>query len=277
MTWASDNVKKFAVIGTSCSGKTTLTLSILAHLKQMGISCDGVLQQDRRFAFDRIQLEKYKEAQYYFICNQIMRETELTLRGHCEVIVSDRSPLDLYAYYVVMYGRDKTIEDFIHKWIGSTYDQLYYLHPLPYEDDKQRPSNEFRLQVASILEGLITKLGYQEIIRDYEDRSLVLKDILEQIGHKLQDVDLKIIPDALGVSTVLVGGSYAFNRATKYSDLDVYVYAPADDLNKRNTYQKKLESILGIKVDIHMVESTLVWTYLLKQGFRVIERSKYNA
>lgn len=276
MSWASDNVKKFAVIGTSCSGKTTLTYSILAHLKQMGIHCDGVLQQDRRFSFDRDQLEKYKEAQYYFICNQIMRETELTLRGHAEVIVSDRSVLDLYAYYVAMYGMNEDLLQFVGNWC-RTYIVLYYLDPLPYIDDKQRPSDKFRLQVDEILKELIQMPIPCEIVTF--DRKDVLESILSRIGHKLTDVDLNIIPEILGMPVVLLGGSYAFNRATKYSDVDVYVLRsyvgvkwptgePMQYITDKDM-QDQITKILGIKTQVTIVNEQ-VWKYLKDQGFKEI-------
>jgi predicted nucleotidyltransferase len=271
--WASDRIKKFALIGTSCSGKTTLCLSILAHLKGIGVLCDGVLQQDRRFAFDRAQLELYKEAQYYFICNQIMRESELTLRGHAEVLVSDRSVLDLYAYYEAMFGEDKKLFGLVTGWC-KTYTALYYLPPLPYVDDKARPSDKFRMKVDRRLRPLLNCIP--EVRQMPIDRASVLDDILKMLGKKLTDVDLNVIPYVLkNADKIMVGGSYAFNRATKWSDVDVYV------LDYNNTFDKEhataeLSSILGITVHLHVVTSGVVWDYLRTQGFKEFTRRSYE-
>lgn len=276
--WASNGVKKFAFIGTSCSGKTTLCLSALAQLKTMGVSCDGVLQQDRRFAFDRDQLEQYKEAQYYFICNQVMRETELTLRGHAEVLISDRSVLDLYAYYVAQYGHDDGLFQLVWSWM-ETYTTLYHLDPLPYVDDKSRPSDEFRLQVDECLDKMIRGFGGTDRIKRLP-RKEIMTDILQKVGKLLTEVDLAIIPATLEVNAVLIGGSYAFNRATKWSDVDVYVRH--DDLAAMPTtieralkeqMSARLNSVLGVKADIHLINYE-VWQYLYRQGFRRIERDK---
>ena len=54
--------KKFAIIGTSSSGKTTLTFEITAKLKRLGVLVDGLFQQDRRLCFDRAKLETEIEA-----------------------------------------------------------------------------------------------------------------------------------------------------------------------------------------------------------------------
>ena len=270
--WASDSIKKFALIGTSCSGKTTLVYSILAHLKQLSISCDGVTQQDRRFAFDRPQLEKYKEAQYYFICNQIMRETELTLRHHAPVLVSDRSVLDLYAWYEVTYGRSDPLLSMVLEWC-KTYEQLYYLHPLPYEDDKQRPPDNFRLRAADVLERHLLPLA-DNVSR--LDRTQVLDDIMKRIGHKLKEVDLEQIPEILNVPCILLGGSYAFNRATKYSDVDVYILTNGSicvdaTVPTMQALSRKVQAFLGVKVEVNVV-TPAIWEYLQTQKFRLIYR-----
>jgi predicted nucleotidyltransferase/nicotinamide riboside kinase len=279
MRWASNGVKKFAVIGTSCSGKTTLVYNILSRLKMMGVSCDGVMQQDRRFAFERADLECFKEAQYYFICNQIMRETELTLRGHSEVLVSDRSPLDLYAYYETTYGHSDALFNFVAEWCCKTYADMFYLPPLPYVDDKQRPSDAFRMQVDQTLKGLIpcVEAWGIDIHTEYKrtPQESVFDHILSKVGKKLTGTDLNIIPNVLAVDKVLIGGSYAFNRATKYSDVDVYIerqykFAP----QSTSDCVDKLQSILGVKVQIHFVPDVVVWNYLKGQGFKEILRAQ---
>lgn len=263
--WASDDIKKFAVIGTSCSGKTTLTLSILAHLKQIGVHCDGVLQQDRRFAFDRNQLEKYKEAQYYFICNQIMRETELTLREHAPVLVSDRSVLDLYAWYEVTYGRDHALLAMVCRWC-ETYKRLYYLDPLPYVDDKQRPPDNFRLRAGHVIKDHLIRLVPNVSVLD---RTKVLDDILQRIGHKLESIDLAILPEVLDVPSLLLGGSYAYNRATKYSDVDTYILGDkckASSASEMQALAIRVQGIIGVKVEVTTVTQQ-IWDYLLTQKF----------
>lgn len=266
--WASNGIKKVALIGTSCSGKTTLCHQILGHLKEMGVSCDGVLQQDRRFAFDRVQLELNEEAQYYFICNQIMREIELTLRGHAEVLVSDRSVLDLYAYYVAMYSKNPPLFDFVKNWL-HTYTCLYYLEPLPYINDKARPDDVFRLRVDKCLKELMLYVGVDiEIV--IMPREKIMDDLVMHIGKQLKDVDLAIIAQILKVP-ILIGGSYAFNRATKYSDVDVYVLSTSDvnPWPKEEAMEKKIQAMLGVKVEVHLVPNAEVWNYLKGQGFKL--------
>jgi AAA domain/Nucleotidyltransferase domain len=275
--WASEKIKKYAVIGTSCSGKTTAVYGILARLKQAGVSCDGVLQQDRRFSFDRDQLEKSKEAQYYFICNQIMRETELTLRGHAEVIVSDRSPLDLYSYYETMYGRSHQLHRFVTDWCDRTFKRMFLTAPLPYVDDKQRPSDEFRMQVWVVLKDLC-RLHSELFVIEPNTEDSIFKAIMLDLGKMLNGKDLNIIPDIIGRDkgippSILVGGSYAFNRATKYSDLDLYILDY--EMSTSDSYickeqAAKIKSVLGIEVQVTHVPQR-VFEYLKTQGFKEIK------
>lgn len=273
--WASEKIKKYAIIGTSCSGKTTAVYGILSRLKQAGISCDGVLQQDRRFSFDREQLEKSKEAQYYFICNQIMRETELTLRGHAEVIVSDRSPLDLYAYYETMYGRNESLFAMITHWCYVTFTKLYYMYPLPYIDDKQRPKDKFRLDVDLTLIKIIDEdwmLG--TVVKGFNTDETIFKDIMQSLGKILDEKDVAIIPSIIGrKKQILVGGSYAFNRATKYSDLDIYILSSDIHTSDEEVCKKQaatIKAVLGIEVQVTHVPQR-IFEYLKLQGFTQIQ------
>jgi predicted nucleotidyltransferase len=169
-----------------------------------------------------------------------------------------------------MYGHDTRLFGFVARWC-ETYTKLYYLPPLPYVDDKARPSDAFRLKVDKSLHKLAGLMP-----NTFEmDSSIVLDSILEEIGKKLSYVDLSVIPHVIDVDRILVGGSYAFNRATKWSDLDVYVLA-GDNTSTKESMVSALVSVLGIKVDLHLVAGLVVWDYLLKQGFKEITKEKQN-
>ena len=118
--------KKFAIIGTSSSGKSTLCYDVLHRLKMAQVNADGVLQLDRRFAFDRAKLETEIEAQYVFVFNMVVKENEIGLRDGTDVLVSDRSVLDFYAYMEHQYGRVHHVFEFVMEYC-KTYDAIYYL------------------------------------------------------------------------------------------------------------------------------------------------------
>ena len=222
-----DGKKKFAIIGSSSAGKTTLSLRILADLKRLGVLVDGVLQQDRRLCFDRDLLETDIEAQYVVIFNMVCRESEMLLKRGVEVVISDRSVLDFYAYFEEMYGRHDYIWNFVLGWC-ETYEALYYLDRLNYHDDGNRPAEDFVERVDQRLRKLIAEIktaveaGGRKINLQTIPRDEVYSDILNRIKRLMTREEMELIPEVLG-QDCLVGGSYAFNRATRHSDIDVYI------------------------------------------------------
>lgn len=272
----NSKVKKFAIIGTSSAGKTTLVYDILHRLKLAGIHADGVLQQDRRFSFERARLEDSIEAQYSFIANQIKTECDMVLRPGLEVLVSDRSPLDFYAYYEWQYGRCNQLLDFIFHYCKTTFQKLYYVPPLPYVDDGARLHEEGRDKVDSVLLDIIytynAEISNDDVNIQIIKREEIYNDIFRNIDKLLQLKDLEIIPKIINRS-VLIGGSYAFNRATKYSDIDVYILGKENIPSNGSSMKKHsfmIKEVLGVEVEIRQVIQP-VWDYLLKEGFLKFE------
>ena len=48
-TATAKNKFKFALIGTSCSGKTTTAYALVSRLKSYGVLADGVFSQENEF------------------------------------------------------------------------------------------------------------------------------------------------------------------------------------------------------------------------------------
>lgn len=253
---------KFAIIGTSSAGKTTLTYQVIGKLKELGVLVDGVLQQDRRIAFDRIKLETDQEAQYWVIFNQLIKECELLLKHGTDVIVSDRSVIDFYAYYETMYGRNAELFNFLKFW-ASTYDKLYFLEKLPYHDDGARPPEEFRDRVEVTLREIIKEIPNVVSL----PREEVYTDILKTINRVLSNRELALIPEIIGQPQVLVGGSYAFNRQTRYSDVDVYIVGTYN--HKIEYAEKALRDVFGANFQVRSVPLS-AYNYLIEEGFKVI-------
>lgn len=250
---------KIAIIGTSCSGKTTKALEVLYELKKRGILADGLLSQDRRFCFEREKLETEKLAQYYVILEQAKKEAELMLKDDVNVLISDRSVVDFYAYLETMYGRDDMFFNFVKLWAKS-YKVMYYLEPLSYVYDGKRPTDEFRLKVDKKLRKIIKEFSNVKVI----ERDKILADILVTIGKRvLMPDELSEIKDVIK-QPVLLGGSYASGKQKSSSDVDIYV------LGNKNRVRKDLELLLkrifGVDFDVTEVEQT-VWRRLKRQGF----------
>lgn len=258
---------KFAIIGTSSAGKTTLTYQVIGKLKELGILVDGVLQQDRRIAFDRIKLETDREAQYWVIFNQLIKECELLLKHGTDVIVSDRSVIDFYAYYETMYGRNEPLYNFLQYW-ATTYDKLYFLEKLPYHDDGARPPEEFRDRVEETLRVIIKYIPNAVTI----PRDLIYTDILKCINRILSPRELALIPSIINEVQVLVGGSYAFNRQTRYSDIDVYIRGNAYS-SKIAYAESALRDVFGANFQVRVVPGK-AYEYLMSEGFMVLNREE---
>jgi predicted nucleotidyltransferase len=263
-------VKKFAIIGTSSAGKTTKVHEIIWRLKMCGTLVDGVLQQDRRFSFDRQRLEDSKLAQYSFITNQIKTECDMALRPGVDVLVSDRSPLDFYAYYEWQYGYHESWWSMVRDFCQETFTKLYYVEPVKYENDGARLSEEGRDEADKVIRNCIARYNSEvknSIFKIHRDD--IYKDILSYLGKTLLEEDLAVIPKALGTD-VLIGGSYAFNRAHKFSDVDVYVKGAQcipQDTPFMQRYSSILKDVLGVHVEVRTVNEP-VWEYLKTQGFK---------
>lgn len=174
-------VKKFALIGTSCSGKTTACLALVSRLKSYGVLADGVFSQDRRLSFDTRCLET-EEAQVFMVTRMVEKEVEASLQVDTEVLISDRSALDLMSYYKYQFPDSelmKRLLPFVKEWT-RTYCCMYFLPPLPYQADGKRPSDTFRLEVDKVLTTLVSEA--QCPVVHVTDRSKILTSVLDFIG-----------------------------------------------------------------------------------------------
>lgn len=264
MEISKDSSPKFALIGTSSAGKTTLVYELCGKLKKQGIRVDSLLQQDRRLCFDKKLLDTHKEAQYWFIFNMIAQEQYMALKFENDLILSDRSAIDFYAYYETIWGRDEMLFSFIKEY-SKTYKALYYLNPVKYDNDGQRPTEDFRDKVDNVLNNIISEM-YNVFTISRDD---ILKDILGKINRILSNGEISLIPSILD-SEVLLGGSYAFNRQTKFSDVDIYISGNA--IRKRPDLSDKLKIVFGLKFDVNEVLPE-IYEYLKTQGFKIVEKT----
>lgn len=176
---------KIALIGSSCSGKTTLATKLVYELRKRGYLCEGVIGSDRHYTFDPKLLDTSNEAQQYVILQQAFLETEKYLRKDVDILVTDRSLIDFLAYYDYCIGRKKSsifaaFKHLAYAWL-STYDLIFYLEPLPYRSDRLRPSNRFRREVDKVLKDLIKcSSSIQRIYGDIESRERnILNEVLK--------------------------------------------------------------------------------------------------
>jgi nicotinamide riboside kinase len=278
----SSKVKKFALIGTSCAGKSTMVYDLLHRLKMRNVNADGVLQQDRRFSFERERLEDDPMAQWSFIANQIKTEADMMLRPGVDVLVSDRSPLDFYAYYEWQYGENVHLKNMVFHWCQQTFESLYLLDPLPYVNDGARLDETGRNEADEVINRLATEAITKwsiPIVRVNEagfKRADVFGHIMSRLTDKVLTLqELQLLPEIIGRDDVLVGGSYAYNRATKVSDLDVYLIGawPLETGHPdMKVYETRIKDALGIRAEVRQVTKAVA-DHLDKQGFKWISKN----
>ena len=166
--------RKYAVVGTSCSGKTTALYSITGDLRKRGCQVEALVSLDRKRYFDPVLLDYDATAQANIILQQALLETRACLRGDMAFVLADRSVIDFFGYAVYCI-EDKeqptyrAIELFVHEWV-KTYSQLFFYGPLPWVSDGKRPSDEFRMAVDPIIRSLVLGLPNVTEVPDGVDR-----------------------------------------------------------------------------------------------------------
>ena len=130
---------KFAFTGTNCSGKTTMALETTARLKaQHHCLAEVVSSQDRKITWDYAHFPDSLVAHYGMMATLIQAETQAALRGDADVIITDRSVLDLYSIASHDHQIDCPMKDglrhLMEAWM-ETYTVVDYLPPLAYQAD----------------------------------------------------------------------------------------------------------------------------------------------
>lgn len=183
-------MKKFGIIGTSCSGKTTAVYNIVGNLRRNGIHIEGVVSTDRIYPFEKDRLDYLDSAQCYVILQQGLLETIRETRSDLNCFLTDRTPLDFLAYYDYFIKNKneykfESMNNFVYSWM-KTYDLLFYLPPLPWVDDSKRPPDQIRNSIDQIILQYITKLNVLKIDKDLnpDDRILAITNhIINNISN----------------------------------------------------------------------------------------------
>lgn len=139
-------IRKYAIIGSSCSGKSTLTYSLVGRLKKSGIRAEGVVSTDRKFNYTHEQLIQSEDVQCNIIFNQLANESYWSARKDVDVLILDRSPVDLICYYHASFPEQskkfECMTALALEW-QKQYTRIFYVPTLPREEDGKRPDEKF--------------------------------------------------------------------------------------------------------------------------------------
>lgn len=175
---------KIAFTGTNCSGKTTMAMAVAARLKGRHVLAELVSSQDRKITWKDEHFPVDPRAHFGMMANLVNAEVQAELKGDAEVVITDRSLLDLYSIALYDHPTSEMVaamRDYVVAW-AATYAKIYYLAPLPYQNDNKRPSDDFRLATHGRLVQLLDELNLPNVVRI--DRSEVFSDIKHLLNLK---------------------------------------------------------------------------------------------
>lgn len=180
-------MKKYALIGTSCCGKTTAVHSIVGTLRKEGYFIDGITSLDRNYTFDYKQLDTNPKAQAYVILQQAFNEMRIETRDDTDILLSDRSVVDYFAYMMVSTPGNvycDAMRNLVMKWV-KTYDTLFLLKPLPYVKEQKRPSDDFRMMVHNVLSELVAMISNVVVVPEpIEEREAFICEVIRNGNPK---------------------------------------------------------------------------------------------
>lgn len=178
---------KIAFIGTSCSGKTTAAMGVAHALKKQSVLTGLVISEDSKMPWNWRYFPKDFIAYQGMFARQMYAEVEITLRPDIDVVVSDRSILDLAAIAITDHPtKEQVLKSIVDSWI-HTYDYLFYLPPIEnYQEDGVRPPNEFRMNVHANLISMLSEPWIDSgKVCKVDNRDTVISDVvtLLEVNH----------------------------------------------------------------------------------------------
>jgi hypothetical protein len=215
---------KIAFTGTNSSGKTTTTLEVTSRLKsQHHYLAECVTSQDRKVTWKDEHFPVNPQAHYGMISGLIYAEVSASLKGDADVVVVDRSILDLYSIALTDHPKHSLItgmRGMIEEWM-STYTKVFYLPPLDYQEDGKRPPNEFRMRTHQTLLNLIPQFPGIEVVHD---RTTLMGSVRAHLGIRKDTTPL-----AADFKWQRIANKLQVNLAVKYpkfslSDTDVFIF-----------------------------------------------------
>jgi nicotinamide riboside kinase len=275
------DVKVIGLFGSESLGKTSIGYMLTGRLRSHGVLAEFVTDSSAAMPFEPECFDHYDAAWMYVVAKKIAAECEFALRRNVEVIISDRTPLDLWYYWRMKHPRSSLLPNahpLVLSWMHQ-YDALYFLPAAGTEfrydqfreptDDSRRTIDEaFQRDLAALSDRYpaLTIAGgtYRErgefIYHDLLAKLLGLSKpqrVIEQVDTLLRAA----LTDQYQVSEVRLLGSRSLTRSHtpgEEDDYDLAVVIEGDALQaaaadcivqQRLAYlEKTVEATLDIKV-----------------------------
>jgi len=172
---------KIALIGTHGIGKTTAVLHLASELKKLSYNA-GIVKEVARGCPLPINENATKKSQEWMFLKHCLNEIEEEV--HYDIVISDRSILDVYAYYYRLFGKHEGMEGFVREKMKE-YDLLFKM-PLNTDylkKDKFRSTNkQFQLDIENVINKLIPH--FKGEVHEFKSLEETLSVIKEKITVK---------------------------------------------------------------------------------------------
>ena len=183
---------KIAFMGSHGVGKTTLCFDVAARLKRLDLGVDLVKEVARACPLP-INKDTTLEAQSWILHTQIAEE--IAAASRYDVVVSDRSVLDNYAYLVHQAGRRPEYDALVGEWMNS-YGGLFKVPILeaPSFDGTRDTSVTFQNEVDAIIDELLGVFDVAHHRLDPRDRDGWVDAVMSAMEMPLRPPQIDIFP-----------------------------------------------------------------------------------
>lgn len=150
---------KIGFIGSHGVGKTTLCFDVAARLKRLDLGVELVKEVARACPLP-INRETTAEAQAWILHTQIAEE--IVAASRYQIVLTDRTVVDNYAYMVLKIGRQAAYAPLVRKWM-STYDRVFKVPIIeePHFDGIRDTSVAFQREVDDLIEELMIEFDVE--------------------------------------------------------------------------------------------------------------------
>jgi len=281
-------VHAFGLFGSESLGKTTIGYLVTGRLRTHGYLAEFVTDSSAAMPFSPAEFDKNPLAWYYVWTRKVMKECEYALRANVDMIVSDRTPFDLWLYMQFKsYWHEglpnrflrEALENFSLEWL-KYYDLLFWLpsEGTTYRYDKFREeTEESRNAVEEMIRdklSLLTKLpSFVEANGSYRERSeFIYHRILSKLTGKTKPLDVleKVSRVAranlVGVKEIYFEGSHSVHRfhvPKETDDFDIVIVVEQENRLLLQTQQiidgmkDWLEKVCEATLDIKVVNEAM--------------------
>jgi hypothetical protein len=244
------NEHKIAFTATNCSGKTQTTFDVASRLKKRGYLVEVINSLDRKSLWPDAQFPLTIQAHFGTISRLIAAEVEVGLRGDCDLVLSDRSVLDLFSIAMVDHPNDPlmpALKSLVLGWL-TTYSKIYYLQPFKYQHDGKRPANDFRMKTHDSLLNIIKTESLSNVV--VIPRENIYKDIQQVLGIEVQVPAFAQVEKWQHLATEHKTNVIVKESVFANSDIDVWLEFGGIRYDLVDRFKKHAEFLFGQSVHV---------------------------